>query len=102
MTSQLVILSAAGTDARLIAAFAAATAIAGAFVALLAYRGYRRNESRPMLYLAAGILFLTTIPVGVNYVLVATTTTTDAETLLIIALSHLAGVGAILYALTRA
>lgn len=96
------LLSAAGADTGLIAVFAAATAITGAFVASLAYRGYRRNESRPMLYLAAGIILLTTVPVGMNYALAAMTVATDAVILLGITLSHLAGVAAILYALTRA
>ena len=38
------------------------TAVAGAFVAYQGYRGYRRNDSEPMLYLAVGILLLTTVP----------------------------------------
>ncbi|SFR90524.1 hypothetical protein SAMN05216559_0802 [Halomicrobium zhouii] len=40
---------------------ATVTALAGAFVAYQGYRGYRRNDSRPMLYLAVGILLLTTV-----------------------------------------
>lgn len=92
----------AGTDAGVIAVFAAVTAIVGAFVAFLAYRGYQRNESHPMLYLALGIILLTTVPVGLNYGLLAVTAATDAKILLVITASHLAGVAAILYALTRA
>ena len=38
------------------------TALVGAFVAYQGYRGYRRNDSRPMLFLAVGILLLTTVP----------------------------------------
>lgn len=102
MSSSLLLLSTAGTDAGLIAVFAAATAIAGAFVAVLAYWGYRRNESRPMLYLAVGIVLLTAVPVGLNYCLLAVTAMTDAEILLVVTVAHLAGVAAILYALTRA
>lgn len=37
------------------------TAIVGAFVAYQGYRGYRRNDSRPMLFLAIGIALLTTV-----------------------------------------
>lgn len=81
--------------------FAATTAFAGVLVAALAYRGYRRNGSRPMLYLAFGVAFLTTVPVGANYLLAATAAT-DAQILLAVTLSHLAGVAAVLYALTRA
>ena len=40
---------------------ASATALVGAFVAFQAYRGYRRNDSRPMLALAVGIALLTTV-----------------------------------------
>ncbi|WP_312911827.1 DUF7521 family protein [Natronosalvus caseinilyticus] len=86
----------------LIALFAGATAVVGFLVAALAYEGSRRNGSRPMAYLAAGILCLTTIPVSLNYALVALTTATDAEILLVISVAHLAGVASILYALTRA
>lgn len=94
--------SALGVDSGIIPIFAAATAIAGLFVASLAFRGYRRNASRPMLYLALGIVFLTTIPVCVDYTLQWITTATEAEILLAITVSHLAGVIAILYALTKA
>lgn len=93
---------AGGPDIGLIAVFGAATAFGGLFVTMLAYRGYRRNESRPMLYLAAGILFLTTIPIGIEYTLLGVTTATDAEILLAITTSHFAGVAAILFALTKA
>lgn len=86
----------------LIALFAAVTALTGLFVAALAYRGYQRNASRPMFFLAIGILLLTTIPVAVDYTLQGMTTVTEAEILLAITISHLAGVVAILYALTRA
>ena len=93
---------AVGSDTGLIAGFAAATAIAGLFVATLAYRGYRRNASRPMLYLAIGIVLLTTVPVGVDYTLQGMTAATDAEILLVVTTAHLVGVISILYALTRA
>lgn len=82
--------------------FPAVVAIAGVFVAYQAYRGYQRNESRPMLYLAVGIVLLTAVPVGVDYALLTLTAATDAEILLMITVSHLAGILAILYALTRA
>lgn len=91
-----------GTAEGLIFAFAAVTAVAGLFVASLAYHGYRRNESRPMLYLAVGVFFLTTVPVVANYGLRAVTSATDAALLLPVTIAHLVGVLAILYALTRA
>lgn len=82
--------------------FVAAIAVVGIFVAYQAYRGYRRNDSRPMLFLAIGILLLTAIPAGANLGLSVLIAATDAEILLVISLAHLAGVGSILYALTRA
>ena len=43
----------------------------GAFIVYLAYRGYRRNSSRPLLYVALGFCLITigTIAEGVLYVL---------------------------------
>lgn len=103
MIPVLPLLSTAGNlDGSLIATSAGVTAVVGLAVAALAYWGYRRNESRPMLFLAVGIVFLTTVPVGMDYALMTLTTATDAEILLVVTAAHLAGVVAILYALTRA
>ena len=82
--------------------FSAVIAAAGVFVAYQAYRGYQRNESRPMLSLACGIVLLTVVPAGVNYGLSSLTAVTEAAVLGAITVSHLMGVVAILYALTRA
>lgn len=82
--------------------FPTVIAVAGVFVAYQAYRGYQRNQSRPMLYLALGIVLLTAVPASVNYGLSSLTTATEAGILLAITVAHLGGVAAILYALTRA
>ncbi|WP_394326470.1 DUF7521 family protein [Halorubrum aethiopicum] len=37
----------------------------GLFIAFLAYRGYRRNDSRPMLYLAVGFGVILGLPIPV-------------------------------------
>lgn len=37
----------------------------GLFIAYLAYRGYRRNDSRPMLYLAVGFGIILGLPIPV-------------------------------------
>ncbi|RJT07532.1 hypothetical protein D3261_02755 [Halococcus sp. IIIV-5B] len=37
-------------------------AIVGLFVAYQGYRGHRRNGNRTLLFLAVGIIFLTTVP----------------------------------------
>lgn len=86
----------------IVVGFVAVIAVVGVFVAYQAYRGYQRNDSRPMLFLAIGILLLTAVPAGANIGLSVLTAATDAEILLVISLAHLAGVGSILYALTRA
>lgn len=38
------------------------TALLGIAIAYIAYRGYRRNQSRPMLYLAIGFVLVLGIP----------------------------------------
>ncbi|MFC6963334.1 DUF7521 family protein [Halocatena marina] len=86
----------------LIFAVAAITAAAGLFVAYQAVRGYQRNESQPMLYLAVGIVLLTAVPFIAQHALAILTAATDAEILLVVTAAHLGGVAAILYALTRA
>lgn len=86
----------------LIFTFAAVTAAVGMFVAYQAYQGYQRNESRPMLFLAGGVVCITIIPFVIQYSIGLLATTTDAQILLAITIANLAGVSAILYALTRA
>jgi len=55
--------------------FATATKIAalvlGVFIVYLAYRGFRRNRSRPLLYVAVGFALITggTIAEGILYVI---------------------------------
>jgi hypothetical protein len=41
--------------------------VVGLFVAYQAYRGYRRNDSRPMLFLAAGIGLMMCLHFGIRY-----------------------------------
>lgn len=45
--------------------------ILGAFIVYLAYRGYRRNRSQPLLYVALGFALITagTIAEGILYVI---------------------------------
>lgn len=38
------------------------TVILGLTIAYIAYRGYRRNDSRPMLFIAIGFLLVTGLP----------------------------------------
>jgi hypothetical protein len=102
MSEQLPIQIAFSNTDVLIFVFTAMTAAVGAFVAYQAYQGYQRNESRPMLYLAGGIVFITIVPFLIHYSIGLLASTTDTQTLLAIVIANLAGVCAILYALTRA
>ncbi|MFD1586611.1 hypothetical protein ACFR9U_06425 [Halorientalis brevis] len=78
------------------------TATVGAFVAYQAFRGYLRNASQPMLYLAVGIALLTVVPFLVTRGLRLAVTLTDAQFLLLVTAFDIAGLSAILYSLTRA
>lgn len=75
------------------------SATLGAIVAWTAYRGYVRNESRPMLFLATGVVFLTTVPFALSYGFDWLLDATDSQVLLVITVCHLLGVGAIVHAL---
>lgn len=78
------------------------TAIVGAYVAVLAYRGYRRNDSRPMAYLAAGIVLLTTVPFVVSYGAWLAFDPDDATVLVLTGACYLIGLVSVHYSLTRA
>ena len=99
---RLQLAGAVGNAEGLVYLFPTVIGVAGVFVAYQAYRGYQRNESRPMLYLALGIVFLTAVPASINLGLSRLTTATEAGILLAITIAHLGGVAAILYSLTRA
>jgi len=78
------------------------TAVVGGFVAYQAYRGYQRNASRAMLYLAVGILLLTTVPFLVKQPLLVLSLATAAEAELTAVACRIAGLFAVLYAFTGA
>jgi 4-amino-4-deoxy-L-arabinose transferase-like glycosyltransferase len=75
------------------------SALLGLFIAYQAYRGYRRHDSRPMLYIAAGFLLALAVPflLLVGYLVVPglpeTAVSLATET------SQVLGLVAILYAL---
>lgn len=85
-----------------IVALAFVTASVGAFVAYQAFRGYRRNASQPMLFLAVGIALLTVVPFVVARGLQLVVSLSDAQFLVVITVFDIAGLSAILYSLTRA
>lgn len=80
-------------------ATALATALAGTFVASIAYRGYRRHESQTMRLLAIGILLITASPFVVSYLLAPILDLSDPVALLVILGSNIAGLLSIIYSL---
>ena len=95
-------LEAAGFDEWTTTVFAGAISAAlGAVVAWTAYRGYVRNDSHPMLFLAVGVAFLTTIPFVLSYTLDLAFAATDAQVLLSITACHIVGLLAIVRSFSR-
>jgi len=78
------------------------TAAVGLFVAYQAYRGYRRNESRPMLFLGLGIFLVTVVPYVVTTLLADALGASDAAAVLAWTVFEILGLGSILYALRGA
>lgn len=77
-------------------AMQAVTAVVGGWVGYEAYRGYRRNHSRVMLLLAAGIVLLTAPAFALGQPLDALGAG-DATILLVLQVARLGGLGAILH-----
>ena len=77
------------------------TAIAGLFVAILAYRGYRRNGSPKMRALAIGIGLLTA-GVYVAVILADVSGAGNGVVLLVRGLVTVTGLSIVLYAITTA
>ncbi|MFC7138851.1 hypothetical protein ACFQMA_03245 [Halosimplex aquaticum] len=80
----------------------ALTAVVGLFVAYQAFRGYRRNDSRPMLFLGLGIFLVTALPFVVTTALAGPLGASDAVAVLAWTVLEILGLGSILYALTGA
>lgn len=80
---------------------AMATVVLGLYISYQAYRGYRRNRSRPMLYLAIGIVLLTFVP-AVFSTLGANAAAIQEASVTLSFLSRLAGLCSILYGIKYA
>lgn len=92
--------TAAGIDAAtLLFVTAAVTAVVGAFVAWLAHRGYRRNGSEAMRFLAVGVVCFTVVPFLLTYGAGPALGASDAVTLLGVLVANVAGLLAVLYSL---
>ncbi|MEF8885693.1 MAG: hypothetical protein V5A44_11300 [Haloarculaceae archaeon] len=80
----------------------AVTALVGFFVAYQAYRGYRRNDSRPMLFLGVGIAFVTTVSFVVSTLVARPLGASDALAFLSWTCANVVGLAAIFHAFTGA
>jgi len=80
-------------------ATAAATALAGSLVSVVAYRGSRRNDSAAMRYLAVGIAFVTVAPFLVSYGVAPLVDVADAAVLLAVLCANIVGLVALVYSL---
>lgn len=78
-----------------------ASAALGTVVTWTAYRGYARNDSRPMLFLAIGVAFLTVVPFVLSYAVDWVTDASDAAVLLVVTTCHLLGLLAIVRSFRR-
>lgn len=73
--------------------------VLGLFIAYQAYRGYRRNDSRPMLFIAVGFLLVLAVPFAVFLVYAALPTIPVTAVVIVTQLCQVSGLVAILYAL---
>ncbi|SEQ83574.1 DUF7521 family protein [Natrinema salaciae] len=78
-----------------------ASAALGTVVSWTAYRGYTRNDSRPMLFLAVGVAFLTVVPFALSHAIDWMTDAADATVLLVVTACHLLGLLAIVRSFRR-
>ncbi|QFU84972.1 DUF7521 family protein [Natronorubrum aibiense] len=74
-------------------------ALFGTVIAYQAYRGYRRNDARSMLYLAVGLLLLTLCPFLINVTVTTVFSPRQLVTAFLENVSRLVGLVAIMYSL---
>lgn len=72
-------------------------ALLGIFIAYHAYLGYRRNESRPMLYIATGFVLVLTVPFLLLVALQLIAVLSETVTVVVIQTIQVLGLAAILY-----
>ena len=75
------------------------TAILGVLIAYRAYQGYRRNRSKPMLYLTVGLILVTAVPPLLSLTLSNLTALEGWLIVLAMGLSQICGLTSILYSL---
>nr|WP_254525437.1 hypothetical protein [Natrinema caseinilyticum] len=75
------------------------SALIGSFIAYQAYRGYRRNDSRPMLFIAVGFALALAVPFLLLLLYVTFPFVSETLAAVLGQCSQVAGLIAILYAL---
>ncbi|TMT87741.1 hypothetical protein E2L06_14540 [Haloterrigena sp. H1] len=75
------------------------SALIGLFIAYQAYRGYRRNDSRPMLFIAVGFALALAVPFLLLLLYVTLPFVSESLAAVLSQSSQLCGLVAILYAL---
>jgi hypothetical protein len=76
-----------------------ASAVLGTLIALKAFQGFLQTGSRPMLYLAFGIVFLTAVPAVLSFLLTTFTATPAHMTVLFTKGAEIIGLASIFYSL---
>lgn len=76
-----------------------AGAVLGLFIAYQAYRGYRRNESRPMLFMSLGFVLVVGVPVLLTIPFLLVPAVPQAAYQFAIQTSEVGGLVCIIYAL---
>lgn len=74
-------------------------AVLGLFIAYQAYRGYRRNQSRPMLFMSLGFVLVVGVPVLLTIPFLFVASIPQAVYQFVIQTSEVAGLVSIIYAL---
>lgn len=92
-------MSAAGLLDGFVAILQGTAIVLGGFLAVQAYRGYRRHGADRMEYLAVGFLFLTVVPGGLSLGARLLPASSDAVVLLLTAVAYLIGLAGVEYAL---
>ncbi|WP_049924332.1 DUF7521 family protein [Halopiger djelfimassiliensis] len=77
------------------------SAALGTIVTWTAYRGYARNDSRPMLFLGTGVALLTVVPFVLSHAVDRLLEVADATVLLVVTACHLLGLLAIVRSFRR-
>lgn len=92
-----------GTASGWVAAVLQATDVVGAllglFIAYQAYRGYRRNQSRPMLFISLGFILVLGVPFTLFIVFLVVQTVPQTGFAALIQVSEIVGLTCIIYAL---